>query len=67
MSRSGAELVYNAATTPELTVQGNASGITTDQRGLPRPGVVGCDIGAVEVQATLPPSGPVLITQTFTG
>jgi hypothetical protein len=35
-----------------------ASGITTDQRGLPRPEVTGglCDIGAVEVQAVAPPT-----------
>jgi hypothetical protein len=42
-----------------------AAGITTDERGLPRPAGPGCDIGAVEVQlpdgsttttATVPPS-----------
>ena len=52
-----------------------ASGITADQRGLPRPdaGSPACDIGAVEVQ---PPSAPaavpsvptaVVITPRFTG
>jgi hypothetical protein len=35
-----------------------ASGITTDQRGLPRPAQSGCDIGAVEVQHTPPGPGP---------
>jgi hypothetical protein len=37
-----------------------ASGITTDQRGLPRPEVTAglCDIGAVEVQPTPPPTPP---------
>jgi hypothetical protein len=36
-----------------------ASGITTDQRLLPRPALSGCDIGAVEVQpAPEPPPGP---------
>jgi len=35
---------------------GGASGITTDQRGLPRPGAgsPACDIGAVEVQPPVP-------------
>lgn len=42
-----------------------ASGITSDQRGLPRPSGAGCDIGAVEVQATSPAS-PTL-TVAFTG
>ena len=42
-----------------------ASGITTDQRGLPRAEFVGgaCDIGAVELQ----PAPPPVITPTFTG
>jgi hypothetical protein len=36
-----------------------ASGITDDQRFLPRPALNGCDIGAVEVQPTPPtPPGP---------
>ena len=35
-----------------------ASGITTDQRFLPRPAGNGCDIGAVEVQPTPPGPGP---------
>jgi hypothetical protein len=33
---------------------GGAAGITTDQRGLARPAVAGCDIGSVEVQAVPP-------------
>jgi predicted outer membrane repeat protein len=57
--------------------------VTTDQRGLPRPsdgnddGTDGCDIGAVELQATPPPpspptpaaptAGPVAARPTFTG
>jgi hypothetical protein len=44
-----------------------AAGITTDQRGLPRPDPASpnCDIGAVEVQ----PAAPVAptLTVTFTG
>ena len=42
-----------------------ATGITTDERGLPRPGDTGpaCDIGAVELQA----APPVVIQPTFTG
>ena len=35
-----------------------ASGITTDQRGFPRPALNGCDIGAVELQS-FPPVAPV--------
>jgi hypothetical protein len=38
-----------------------ASGITTDQRGLLRPAMAGCDIGSVEVQP------PILVTPKFTG
>ena len=50
---------------------GSAAGITTDQRGLPRPGVgIGtgpnCDIGAVELQGTPAPT-PVAIQPAFTG
>jgi predicted outer membrane repeat protein len=54
--------------------------VTTDQRGLPRPsdgnsdGINGCDIGAVELQATSPPTatpaptaGPVAARPSFTG
>ena len=47
---------------------GGATGITTDERGLPRPSATSpnCDIGAVEVQpAPAPP--PVVVTPTFTG
>jgi hypothetical protein len=39
-----------------------AAGITTDQRGLPRPSGTGCDIGAVEVQVQAIPIQP-----NFTG
>lgn len=44
-----------------------ATGITTDQRSLPRPDSASpaCDIGAVEVQPTAPTA--VLITPRFTG
>jgi hypothetical protein len=38
-----------------------AAGITTDQRGLPRPGFTNCDIGAVELQ----PDAPLVLR--FTG
>ncbi len=50
-----------------------ASGITTDQRGVTRPQLGGCDIGAVEVEAPPPPPPPppppvpVVVTPTFTG
>lgn len=47
-----------------------ATGIATDQRGLPRPSPAGgaCDIGAVEIQvvASVVPI-PVVITPRFTG
>jgi hypothetical protein len=39
-----------------------AAGITTDQRGLPRPAETGCEIGSVELQ---PP--PIVLEPTFTG
>ena len=39
--------------------------ITTDQRGVARPQVPGCDIGAVEVQLATP--APARITPKFTG
>lgn len=32
--------------------------VTTDQRGLPRPGGTGCDIGSVELQPAPPPASP---------
>lgn len=43
---------------------GGATGITTDERGLPRPSATSpnCDIGAVEVQPVA-----IVITPTFTG
>jgi hypothetical protein len=47
-----------------------ASGITTDQRGLSRPALNGCDIGAVEVQPAPPgpsPAVPVPVEPRFTG
>ena len=46
-----------------------ATGITTDERGLPRPdpGAPTCDIGAVEVQAPAGPSVAVVATPNFTG
>ena len=46
-----------------------AAGITTDQRGLPRPDTASpnCDIGAVEVQPAAPTPTALLITPTFTG
>lgn len=56
---------------------GAASGITSDQRGLPRPETAGgkCDIGAVEVQAVIPvtpitpvtPAPALVETPHFTG
>jgi hypothetical protein len=42
-----------------------AAGVTTDQRGVARPQINGCDIGAVEVEA--PPAPPVSVEPTFTG
>ena len=42
-----------------------AAGITTDQRGLPRPALSGCDIGAVEVQVGA--AVPVAAAPRFTG
>jgi hypothetical protein len=48
-----------------------AAGVTTDQRGLPRPALNGCDIGAVEVQPAPPgpptPAVPVPGAPRFTG
>jgi hypothetical protein len=52
-----------------------ASGITTDQRGVTRPQMGGCDIGAVEVEAVSPitpitpvtPAAPVAVQPLFTG
>jgi len=49
---------------------GGASGITTDQRGLPRPAMVGCDIGSVEVPTPPPAStttAPGVTTTTASG
>jgi hypothetical protein len=41
---------------PLATCPFGAQGITTDERGLPRPHDAGCEIGAVEVQAQAPPT-----------
>lgn len=46
---------------------GGAAGITTDERGLPRPAQSGCDIGAVEVQppgSTTTTTSPLATTST---
>ena len=43
-----------------------AAGITTDQRGVPRPQWPGCDKGAVEVQVAVP-AAPVTAAPLFTG
>jgi hypothetical protein len=52
---------------PERCQADGAAGVTTDQRGLPRPGFVNCDIGAVEVQPPPLPPAPVPVEPTFTG
>jgi hypothetical protein len=55
---------------PLASCQANgAAGITEDQRGIARPQGPGCDIGAVEVEAFVPPPppAPVLTTPLFTG
>jgi hypothetical protein len=48
-----------------------ASGVTTDERGVTRPQMLGCDIGAVEVQPAPPPTPAappaVLVQPAFTG
>jgi hypothetical protein len=48
-----------------------ASGVTTDERGVTRPQMMGCDIGAVEVQPAPPPTPAappaVLVQPAFTG
>ncbi len=41
-----------------------AAGVTTDPRGVTRPQIIGCDIGAVEILA---PEAEVEITPRFTG
>jgi len=54
---------------PAGSCQGDgAAGITTDERGLPRPdaGAPNCDIGAVEIQLPGPPPTPFLEAR-FTG
>jgi Putative pectate lyase-like adhesive domain len=60
----------NAIPTGSCQADG-AAGITNDQRGLPRPALNGCDIGAVELQASQPgaPSAamPVAAVPRFTG
>ena len=58
---------------PEAACQtAPATGVTTDQRGLPRPAVSGCDIGSVEVQpapepAPTPGPAPVPLVPNFPG
>jgi hypothetical protein len=44
-----------------------ATGITLDQRDLPRPAGNGCDIGSVELQPATPPAPPVPLSPNFTG
>ena len=51
---------------------GPGVGVTTDQRGVTRPQIVGCDIGAVEVllselQVAANQATPVVLTPRFTG
>jgi len=55
------KIVASACQTPPL-----ATGVTTDQRGLPRPDTLSpnCDVGAVEVQ---PPTTAPTLTAAFTG
>jgi predicted outer membrane repeat protein len=53
---------------PAAECGGPDGDITTDQRGLPRPGFELCDIGAVELQPEPPvPPEPIVIVPTFTG
>jgi hypothetical protein len=48
---------------------GPGVGVTTDQRGVTRPQIVGCDIGAVEVLLSelQVAANAVLLTPRFTG
>ena len=43
-----------------------AAGISSDQRGLPRPAETGCEIGSVELQPPPTPE-PIVLEPTFTG
>jgi hypothetical protein len=52
------EAVDVGGTLPPDDGQGSGVGLTTDQRGLPRVSGAGYDLGAVEVQAPVPPSPP---------
>jgi hypothetical protein len=69
LPQSGSPLI-DAITAGSCQADG-ASGITADQRGLPRPDSASpnCDIGAVEVQPAAAAPAPVttLITPKFTG
>jgi hypothetical protein len=46
---------------------GAAAGVTTDQRGVTRPQLVGCDIGAVEVTQADYMVEAAVVTPKFTG
>jgi hypothetical protein len=57
---------------PDASCQDDgAADVSTDQRGVARPQIGGCDVGAVEIEAVVPPDPPVptpvVITPTFTG
>jgi hypothetical protein len=65
--------LVDAIPTDDCQLDG-AAGITTDQRGVIRPQVGGCDVGAVELvppppidQPPPPPPPPVTVTPRFTG
>jgi hypothetical protein len=65
---------YGGATSPVIDAipaaacqTGVAAGITTDQRGVTRPQLVGCDIGAVEVTQDDYQVEALVVTPKFTG
>ncbi|MCU0268831.1 MAG: hypothetical protein MUF83_09300 [Acidimicrobiales bacterium] len=62
LPQSGSPLI-DAIPTADCQDDG-AAGITTDERGLPRPAQNGCDIGAVEVQPPPPPPTTASTTTT---
>jgi Right handed beta helix region len=71
LPQPGSPLIDAIAT---VSCQGNgAAGITADQRGVARPQGLGCDIGAVEVEVSIPPAppprppAPVAAVPRFTG